>query len=154
MKEKDFQTLFSAWAKQNKNLIKSKFGRCVAFELKLSKTKSIRFDDLRDHQGVALKEVAGDGCFHKITDQPVSWGMDTKIRFTAKKPFDCFFMSESPAFVVIFFYVKGQRSKDREMVFIRIEDWLKEWKIAEAENRKSVREEYLRAIGMVEKLCV
>jgi len=152
MVEKNFQTLFSAWAIKNKSYIKTKFGKCAVFELKLSKTKSIRFDELREHQGVALTEVTGVGCYHKITDQPVSWGAETKIRFTAKKPFDCFFISESPAFVVVFFYVKGQRAKDREMIFIRIEDWLKEWKIAEAEGRKSVREEYLRSIGIVEKL--
>ncbi len=154
MKEKNFQSLFSDWAKNNKEHIKAKFGKCVAFELKLSKDKSIRFDDLREHQGVALGEVAGPGCFHKIADQPVSWGRDTKIRFTAKKPFDCFFMSEAPAFIVVWFYIKGQRSKDREMIFIRIEDWLKEWKIAEKEGRKSVREEYLRTIGIVEKMTV
>jgi len=151
MREKDFQTLFSNWVKGNKKRVIDLCGSCAVFELKISKTKSIRFDDVKEHQVTGLLGASGDGCYHKINDMPFIKGND-KYRFTNKKPFDCFLISGGLAYVVVFFYVKGQRLNSREMIFVKIEDWLAEWKIAEVEGRKSVREEYLKKIGLVVRM--
>lgn len=151
MKEKDFQVLFSAWAKNNKIKIVEQFGKAGLFELKISKERSIRFDDVKPHQIEALTEAKTIGCYHKINDMPFIKD-NPKYRFTNKKPADCFFCADGFGFVVVFFYKKGQRKNDREMIFIDVDEWLKEWKIAEAGGQKSVREEYLRIIGKVEKV--
>lgn len=149
MKEKDFQSLFSAWVDQNKQKIRGLFGDAVAFELKISKGPSIRFDAVSDHQRVALLEVTDEGCYHKINDMPFIKD-NPMYRFTNKKPFDCFFISNSSAYIVVFFYKKGQRSKDREMFFINIKKWI----FLSGGSKKSVSEELLRGYSHVEKLII
>lgn len=153
MKEKDFQSLFSAWVKNNKKYIISTYGKAIVWELKISKSRSIRFDDVKPHQVEALLEAKGEGTYHKINDMPFIPGSD-KMRFTNKKPFDCFFIGGGFGFVVVWFYQKGQRKKEREMILIDIDDWMKEWRIADKEGRKSIRMEYLKTIGYVEKFCL
>ena len=111
------------------------------FELKISKGKSIRFDAVKEHQKEALLAVnSSKGLYHKITDNPVSWGMDTKMRFTKSKPFDCFRVSKQDAYVVVMFYTPRQR---KNVYYIRIRDWLE----AEAKmmyEKKSITEEELK----------
>jgi len=80
------------------------------FELKLAKGTSIAFDSVREHQIEALCQASGDdGIYHKISDSPVSWQQN--MRFTKPKPFDCFFLKNQPAYVVICWYVP-RLSKD------------------------------------------
>jgi len=153
MKEKDFQTLFSAWAKINKKYIIKTYGKAVVWELKISKQKSIRFDDVKPHQVEALLEAKGEGCYHKINDMPFIPN-NPKMRFTNKKPFDCFFVAGGSGFVVVWFYQSGQIKTEREMILVDIDVWLDEWSIAEKEGRKSVRMEYLKTIGYVEKFYI
>lgn len=152
MREKNFQTLFSTWVKENKIYIFEEYGDAIVWELKICKEKSIRFDDVKPHQVEALLEAQEGGVYHKINDMPFIPD-NPKMRFTNKKPFDCFFIAEGLGFVVIWFYEKGQRVKDREMILIDINTWVKEECIAKKEGRKSVRVEYLKTIGRVEKFC-
>jgi len=153
MKEKDFQTLFTHWVRRSKHIIVDMFGENCAFELKIEKGKSIRFDRVAGHQVEALREAQGFGFYHKINDMPVSWGANTKMRFTNPKPFDCFFMSNAKGYVVVWFYKKGQRKNLREMMTINISDWLRlESEFADL-KRKSIKEEELREHAEVIHFC-
>lgn len=111
MKEKDIQTIFS---KHNKIH--------GVFELKLCKTNSIRYDAVRPHQMDALKAIKGDGLFHKITDSLPKFGHSTFMRFTSKKPFDCFFLKGTPSYIVICLYTPR---KEKLFCYICPEEWEK-----------------------------
>lgn len=128
MIERNFQSEFTQWMRGEG---RRHFERSTAFELKLSKTKSIRFDAVAEHQRDALVSV-GSGLYHKITDQP--WIKDRPYSYTAKKPFDCFLIT-GDAFVVVMFW----EPRVKKMVyFIHIGDWLR----AEAQSsKKSVIED-------------
>lgn len=149
MKEKDFQTLFGRWVRFKRNYITKKYGNSIAFELKLAKGKSIRFDALREHQERALIEVENDGHYHKINDMP----FNSTLKFTNKKPFDCFLMSNSQSFVVVFFYKKGESIRERELILLRISEFIRIRKIYSEINKKSVSEKDLRKIGFIERFC-
>lgn len=99
MKESNFQTLFG------KYLTKNPPRQTEVYELKFTKTKSMRWDNVKEHQIEALLKAEGGHLYHKITDSPTSWGAGTKLRFTSQKPFDCMSLVKTPAFVVIWFYV-------------------------------------------------
>ena len=122
MKEKDFQTQFG-----KRNTIHG------VFELKFTKGKSIPFNALAEHQEKALLDVAGDGFFHKITDQPVF--ANSGVRFTKKKPFDCFRLSHTMAYVVVMFWIPR---KKKNVYYIKIEDWIE---MRDRADRKSATEE-------------
>ena len=110
MKEKDFQTEFG-----KRNDIPG------IFELKLAKTKRLPFSALKEHQEKALVHAnMGGGLFHKISDFPVFAG--SKMRFNRPKPFDCMFLRNIPAYVVVMFYVKR---KQKNVYYIHIEDFLR-----------------------------
>lgn len=105
MQEKNVQSIF-----KDKN---KKFG---IFELKLCKGTSMPFDHVADHQIEALLAVScEEGLYHKISDSPVSWGGQ---RFTKPKPFDCFVLSNIPAYVVICWY-EPRRKKAFHYIPIR-----------------------------------
>ena len=125
MKEKDIQTIF-----KNINTIDG------VFELKLCKQKSIRYDALADHQREALINANSDtGLYHKISDFPVYAG--SKNRFNAKKPFDCFRVSNFPAYVVICFYVPR---KSKDYYYIPIKAWIRSevWSPKKSINREEI----------------
>ena len=130
MKEKDIQTIFG---KHNK--IKG------VFELKLCKTKSIRFDAVKNHQIQALKDIGigGKGLYHKINDIPIFRGC--KTRFASKKPFDCFFLSDINSYIVICFYTPR---KPKLFYYITPDKWQDAEKNS---NRKSIRKEYVVKIS-------
>jgi len=122
MKERDFQTLFG---KHN-----PLFG---IFELKFCKSKSLPFSALADHQEEALLAVSsGEGFYHKITDQPVF--AESKVRFTRQKPFDCFKIAHTPAYVVVCFWTSR---KKKMAYYILISDWIE---MREEADRKSLTE--------------
>ena len=149
MKEKNFQTLFSSWVKDNKLEVRTSFGNCSVFELKIEKGRSIRFDRVAEHQEKGLYDAISDGVYHKINDQPFISNNPDKMRFTNKKPFDCFFVSMSSAFVVVLFYIPR---KKKEMIFIPISKWLSKKKEFSKVGRLSIKEAELREIGIIKSL--
>ena len=122
MKEANFQTEFG-----KRNRIHG------VFELKFCKSKSLPFNALAEHQEKALLAVSGNGLYHKITDQPVF--ANSGVRFTRPKPFDCFYLSQTMAYVVIMFWISR---KKKNVYYIKIEDWIY---MREHATRKSATEE-------------
>lgn len=105
-----------------------------AFELKITKTNSLPFNAVAEHQEVWLHNAKHDQACFKIPDV----GM-------MQKPFDMFCLGNSPAFVVIMYYKPCQK----EFIMIDIDDWLKE---KEASQRKSLTEVRAKEIGKVYSL--
>ena len=146
MKEKDIQSLFSKniddvmthlWVKLEYDLHIDN-SSAYAFELKISKDKIIAFDRVAEHQEKALQDIS-NGFYHKISDSPIFTGM--KTRFTAQKPFDCFYINKMLGFVVICWY---EERKKKECHFIMIGDWLAE---KEGSTRKSLTYEKSKEIS-------
>jgi hypothetical protein len=144
MKESTCLTQLKKWLESDpKNAWN--FGNNAALEAKLMRGTSLPFSALAEHQEKALLEVREKPLFYKITDSPVFKGM--KSRFTAPKPFDMFILN-SPGFVVVFRYIKGQREKERQAVIVDIIDWVK---LREGSERKSATWEMLAAVGRIIK---
>ena len=116
MKDKDLQTLFG-----RKNNIHG------VFELKIVKGRSMPFNAVQDHQISALLDANGTGLYHKISDASYE-----------KKPFDCFYLVDTPAYVVPVWYVPR---KQKTAYYIRIDSYMSVWDKAE---RKSLTEEMAR----------
>lgn len=134
MKEKDMQVLFGKHLKENPP------NQTEVYELKICKGTSLPFNSLAEHQVEALLEAEDKGLYHKVSDQPVSWGMNSKLRFTAKKPFDCFF-AKCPAYVVVWFYKPRQ---PKFFIKIRIKNFVE---MRFKANRKSFTEEMAQEYG-------
>lgn len=84
-REANFGTLFRHWLRANP------FMTSAAFELKQTRTDSISFNDVQEHQIDALVAARGAmGILYKAPDD--SRGV---------KPFDFFYLREAKAFVVI-----------------------------------------------------
>lgn len=133
MTEKDMQTIFG------KHLQKHPPRVSEVYELKICKGTSLAFDSVQAHQIEGLSKAQNDSLFHKIADQP--WGGNDKFRFTIKKPFDCFVLVKSPAFVIIWFY-KPRKPK----IFIKI-PILAFVKMKNEADRKSITEQMAKEIG-------
>jgi len=129
VREQNMKTIFG------KHLAENPPEKTVAYELKFTSKKSIWFDALKEHQREALKKVESVGLYHKITDQPVFYGKQT--RFHTKKPFDCFFL-KCRAYVVVWFYEPRQ---PKTFYAIRINDFLE---MESASKRKSFTEDIAR----------
>ncbi|MCW7076395.1 MAG: hypothetical protein OCU18_03775 [Candidatus Syntrophoarchaeum sp.] len=132
MKEKNFQQEF-----RKRNTITG------VFELKLCKGTSLPFSNMAPHQLKALSDAGSDaGLYHKLTDQPVSFqqnmqGMQEqkkKQRFTRPAPFDCFFLKNVPAWLVVMFYIPRRK---KNVYYIAIDDLLE---MIEGAGRKSMTE--------------
>ena len=123
MKESDFQTLFTKWAKKNAK-------RSTAYELKICKEKSLPYTRIEEHQVAALYKAKHDTLFHKISDMSLGY-----------KPFDCFALSGADAYVVIMFYRPGHR---RYCYAIDIDEWI-EYQVESP--RKSITEAEAKRIG-------
>ena len=124
MYEKDFQTKFLRWIRHNEQF------KTGAYELKITKTGSLPFNALRDHQLLALQQVKHRKLAYKIADDSIGF-----------KPFDCFVLEYCPAYVVIMFYRRGTK----EFFMIDIDIWTKETEIS---KRKSLTEDRAREIGI------
>jgi hypothetical protein len=122
MKEAKFQTLFSKWLKYNWSINS-------VFELKICKNKSLPFNSVKEHQIDALLKTQTKFINYKIPD----CGYD-------QKPFDCFFLTNMNAYVVIMFYKRGQK----EFIIIPIKKFIKEKQIS---NRSSLTEQRAHEIG-------
>jgi hypothetical protein len=116
MKEKEFQSAFGKWIKSNPRQARITFGDNAVFELKISNGGTFNRNKVQEHQYVGLAMASSIGLFYKISDSPIFDGM--KTRFTSTKPFDCLLISTAIPWVVVFFYVKGQRLPDRECVAV------------------------------------
>jgi len=127
--EKDFQVTFNKWAK-------SLYRRTAAFELKISKTGSLPFKSVVEHQENALYLAKHHSVMFKIPDAGY------------QNPFDAFMLAEVPAWVVIMF--NTERSKNRStFIMIDIDMWMREKKHC---DRKSITEERAREIGRINSL--
>lgn len=133
MKESVFQVVFGHW-------LKNIFKKTGAFELKMTKSKNLPFNTLKEHQKQALL-IAKHGCIYfKIPDSGYQ-----------QNPFDCFSLACVPSYVVVQFYVKGCK----DFYLIDIDDWIKaekECKLNLHKNRMSLTEEMAQKIGKKESL--
>ena len=140
MLEKNFQSIFGNWLKENNPT------RSAVFELKLEKGKSIRFDAVREHQLVNLLAIKnGCGFYYKIVDSPITF-YGGKMRFTATKPYDCQYLVGIEAFIVVLFYVPR---RPKNAICVEPEAWEKKQKEFAEQGRLSIRESELREIGQV-----
>jgi len=126
MKEKDFNVHF------NKFLI-NRFKGSGAFELKLTKTNSLPFDSVKEHQLHALQTAKYKSLVFKIPDLGL------------QNPCDVLKLENVPAFVVVMYYKRGQK----EFIMLDIDVFLTEMHTSE---RKSLTEERAKEIGEVHKL--
>ena len=124
MKESHFQTEFG-----KRNRIHG------VFELKFCKGKSIPFNSLAEHQEKALLAVSKDGLFHKISDFPVF--ANSGVRFNHPKPFDCFYLSQTMAYVVVMFWIPRRK---KNVYYVKIQDWLQ---MREKATRKGATEKMI-----------
>jgi len=106
MKESNFQVEFS-----KRNLIEG------VFELKLCKGKSLSFSSVAEHQEKALLAASS------------KQGL-----FTRPKPFDCFYLKNYPAYIVIMWWIPY---KKKNAYYIDINTWLE---LKENAGRKSITE--------------
>lgn len=135
MKEKNFQTLFTQWARENPP------GVSTAWELKLEKGKSMLFSRVAPHQIEGLLNVKHRGQYHKISDMPLrAAGKAGFMRFGKPKPFDCLYLS-GEAYVVVLFYVPRE---PKVMHFIDIDVWIKE---TQTSDRKSLTKDRSKEIA-------
>lgn len=117
MKEKDFQSLFTKWLKDNAH-------ESAAYELKLCKKASLPFSAVEVHQYQSLLDTRHERLVHKISDQSSGF-----------KPFDCFSLYKVPAYLVILYY---KRHKPKVAYCIDIDDFVHERDNCE---RKSITED-------------
>ena len=105
----------------------------AAMELKIVKNgKPMPFNKIAEHQLSGLYDAKHSGCYHKLSDMS-----------REKKPFDCFFIKEVAAYIVIWWYKPRQK---KEMIWIDIDRMILEIKNS---NRKSLTEERAKEIGTV-----
>jgi hypothetical protein len=126
MKEKDFQTKFGHWLKAN-------WDKSSVFELKLVKSLTMPFSVIADHQLSALFATFNNNIYYKIPDAGY------------QNPYDCIFLKQIPAYIVIMFYRRGQT----EFIMIDINTFITE---KNSSNRKSLTELRAKEIGMIYNL--
>jgi len=129
MKEKNIQTLFSK--------VNIPDG---VYELKLSKSNSIPYSAVKDHQIKGLRDAKSEkGIFHKISDMPIF--TENKMRFNRPKPFDCLKISNANAYISICYYVPR---KPKEVICIDIDEYVKSM---ESDTRKSLTKQRAKEIS-------
>ena len=122
-KEKDFQQMFGAWARHNLNTN-------ALLELKVSKTDSLPFSRLEDHQFSALKAAKHNRLFFKIPDGSMG-----------RLPADAFMLAKSEAWIVIMFRCTEYGNRCFYMVDVDA------WETEMAGPRRSLTEDRARSIG-------
>lgn len=121
--ERAFTTHFIKWLKHFRN-------ESIAFEVKVSKGKSLPFDAVKPHQRTALLAANHTKIVHKIADDG------------HQKPFDGFILARVPAYVVIYFIRKG----NKQFYLVDIDEWVQ----YESDSpKKSITEEGLQTIGII-----
>ena len=135
MLEKNFQSLFKGWVAINRP------AKTTVWELKLVKNGRLEFDRVYDHQVAGLLGAKRSGQYHKIADQPAAFIEGRRMHFGGKKPFDCQFIRDADAFVVVLFYKPGE---SKIMYFIDVDAWVQE---KESSKRRSLDEKRAREIS-------
>lgn len=118
MKEKDFQTKFGKWLKANRH-------ETSVYELKVTKTNSLPFSAIADHQVAGLYHAKHRELYMKLPD--VGYQM----------PFDCFHLCKVEAYVVILYPSKCFYAID-------IDDF--QWK-NQTSGRRSLTEDEARELS-------
>ena len=116
-KERDFQREFSQW-------LRSVHRQTGAFELKLSRTSSLPYSALAEHQEQALLNAKHGTLVYKIPDAGY------------QNPFDCVCLSGIPSFVVV-------RFPSKKTYLIDIDDWARN---RDRSKRKSLTEDEAEVI--------
>jgi len=130
MKEKDIQTLFTRYIKENRPK------ETAVYELKIVKGKSLSFSSVKPHQVYHLTACASDtGDFWKIPDTAAING------FTEKKHYDCQFIRNASAYVCLCWYIPRKR---KTMYMIEIGDWIG---MVGMSDRKSVTEDMAKLVA-------
>ncbi len=125
MTEAQFQNHFNKW-------VKNVWKRSGVFELKVSKTSSIPFSAVKEHQIDALSAVnSGSGLAYKISDESSGY-----------KPWDSFFLIHIDALIVVMF--RANERGQEEFFMISPQRWVHE---QERSERKSLTEQRARKIG-------
>lgn len=144
MREADFQADFTRYLRSP---AARSLPRSSVFELKiwrLDKSKSFRLDSVAPHQLVALALAASDeGLYHRIVDQPFIAGRG----FQQKKPFDCLYIRNAAAFIVVWPWRRGERREARRCLFVPLDGWLSLASRLSRAGRKSCRLGELREAG-------
>lgn len=123
VQESDFQTKFG----QNNRIH-------GVFELKHAKKGTYSFAQLPEHQAKNLLNVSSEeGLYHKISD----FGG----RASGKKPLDCFYLKNTPGYVVICFY---EFRKGYRFYYIEIRRLLE---FSATHTRKSAHEDEIAQIA-------
>lgn len=133
MTEKDMQRFFGVYLKKHPPQ------QNEVYELKMTSGKSIPFKAVQEHQIENLLMAERGTYYHRITDQPIYYGSNR--RFTIQKPFDCLSITESRAYIVVWFYKPRQH---KIFIKIRVNDFLK---MREGAERKSFTEEMALETG-------
>jgi hypothetical protein len=114
-REAKFNTTFNHW-------LKNVYKKTGAFELKQTKSDSLPFSDVKPHQLEALQAVRHNTFVYKIPDLGL------------QNPFDCFCLTEQPAYVVVkypkffclisvdSFVLESQKSKRKSLTSARAKD--------------------------------
>lgn len=123
--ESDFQLDFRKWS-----LFYTE--ESTAFELKVSQTRSLNFLELKRHQLAALLSCKRK-LFYKISDADM----------ISRKPFDCFILIGTPAYVVVMFQCTDRGQK--EFFMIDAEVWAYEEEIS---SIRSLTIDRAREIGL------
>lgn len=123
MNEAQFQSMFTRHLRQYAD-------ESAAYELKISKTNRLPFSAVKEHQEVALLRAKHGTLVHKISDMGIGY-----------KPFDCFTLCGSAAYVVVMFYKQKAR---RVCYLIDIDDWMS---FKKTHTRKSLTEQDARGLG-------
>ena len=128
MNEAEFTSKFNTWLKYQDDY----WG---AFELKICHEDSMQFSRVAEHQLSALNNVNNNHLIYKLPDTGFS-----------QLPFDVFKMQKCPAYIVVMFYRRGQKT----FYIIPIDSWMEHLSIT---KRKSLMELDASEIGYTCKLA-
>ena len=98
--------------------------------MKITKTSSLPFDAVKEHQVRALWLSKHRKINYKIPDDSMG-----------QKPFDCFVLKGVEAYVVVMFYVRGCK----DFYMIDIDDFIQ---LKKTSTRKSFTEDMLEGIAV------
>lgn len=117
-REAKFGTVFRHW-------LKARPGYSAAYELKQTRTNSLAFSAVQEHQLLGLKAAKGEGILYKAPDDSAG-----------HKPFDFFYLRHAYAYVVIKY--------PKCFVLIDVETFIYEKTIS---GRKSLTSQRARELG-------
>ena len=128
MREKDFQTKLTRWAKHN-------LTESCAIEAKITHTKRLPFNAVLPHQRQALLHANHGTLAYKIPD--IGFG---------QKPFDMVVLANAKAYVAVMFYARGVK----HFYLIPIDAWQK---AAMTRAYRSITEPEVATIGQRHELA-